>query len=108
PHRPPRVLRLSRHHRHHRRTGARARRDCFTQAQRIRRRIEGGTGRLRKGTRMKIVIAEKTSPAAIALFREEASWTVVTADDIKNDLPEHLRDADALVVRSAVQVDPAL
>ena len=29
---------------------------------------------------MKIVIAEKTSPAAIALFREEPSWTVVTAD----------------------------
>ena len=57
---------------------------------------------------MKIVIAEKTSPAAIALFREEPSWTVITADDIKSNLPEHVRDADALVVRSAVQVDPAL
>jgi D-3-phosphoglycerate dehydrogenase len=57
---------------------------------------------------MKIVIAEKTSPAAIALFREEPSWTVITADDIKSNLPEHVRDADALVVRSAVQVDPVL
>jgi len=57
---------------------------------------------------MKIVIAEKTSPAAIALFREEPTWTVITADDIKSNLPEHVRDADALVVRSAVQVDPTL
>src|SRR5947199_5750489 len=57
---------------------------------------------------MKIVIAEKTSPAAIALFREEPGWNVITADDIKSNLPEHVRDADALVVRSAVQVDPAL
>src|SRR3954465_93052 len=57
---------------------------------------------------MKIVIAEKTSPAAIALFREEPSWTVITADDIKNNLAEHVRDADALVVRSAVQVNAAL
>jgi len=57
---------------------------------------------------MKIVIAEKTSPAAIALFREEPGWDVLTADDIKGNLPEHVRDADALVVRSAVQVDAAL
>jgi D-3-phosphoglycerate dehydrogenase / 2-oxoglutarate reductase len=57
---------------------------------------------------MKIVIAEKTSPAAIALFREEPDWDVLIADDVKGNLPEHVRDADALVVRSAVQVDAAL
>ena len=57
---------------------------------------------------MKIVIAEKTSPAAIALFREEPKWTVVTADQINANLAEQLRDADALVVRSAVEVNAAL
>ena len=57
---------------------------------------------------MKIVIAEKTSPAAIALFREEPDWTVVTADQIQGDLPQQLADADALVVRSAVDVNAGL
>lgn len=57
---------------------------------------------------MKIVIAEKTSPAAIAIFREEAQWTVITADQIQSNLAQHLADADALVVRSAVDVNAAL
>jgi len=57
---------------------------------------------------MKIVIAEKTSPAAVALFREEPKWMVVTADQINSNLAEHVADADALVVRSAVEVNAAL
>src|SRR5213596_3601505 len=57
---------------------------------------------------MKIVIAEKTSAAAVALFREEPTCTRFTADDIQSNLPAPVRDADALVVRSAVQVEPAL
>src|SRR5438045_3699356 len=57
---------------------------------------------------MKIVIAEKTSPAAVKLFREEADWTVVTADQLDGDLAAQLKDADALVVRSAVDVNAKL
>ena len=57
---------------------------------------------------MKIIVAEKTSPAAIKLFREESDWTVITADQLNGDLPAQLKDADALVVRSAVNVDAKL
>ena len=56
---------------------------------------------------MKIVLAEKVSPATLAIFQQEPSWTVVTADKITN-LEAELADADALVVRSAVQVTSAL
>ena len=56
---------------------------------------------------MKIVLAEKVSPATLALLQQQPGWTCVTADKIKS-LPEELADADALVVRSAVQVDAAL
>src|SRR5437879_12479193 len=57
---------------------------------------------------MKIIIAEKTSPAAIKMFREEAGWNVITAEQINGDLAAQLSDADALVVRSAVNVDAKL
>src|SRR5579864_7780430 len=57
---------------------------------------------------MKIIIAEKTSPAAIKLFREEADWHVLTADQLDGNLAAHLKDADALVVRSAVDVNAQL
>ena len=56
---------------------------------------------------MKIVLAEKVSPATLAVFQQEPSWQVVTADKITN-LEAELADADALVVRSAVQVTDAL
>ena len=56
---------------------------------------------------MKIVLAEKVSPATLAIFQEEPGWNVVTADQI-TDLKAELADADALVVRSAVQADAAL
>jgi len=57
---------------------------------------------------MKIVIAEKVSPATLAVLREEPTFTIVTADDIKNGLAAEIADADGLIVRSAVQVDAAL
>lgn len=56
---------------------------------------------------MKIVLAEKVSPATLALLAQEPGWNCVTADKIK-DLKAELADADALIVRSAVQADAAL
>ena len=57
---------------------------------------------------MKIVLAEKVSPATLAVFEGEAEWQVVTHDRIKNGLAAELEDADALIVRSAIQVNDAL
>ena len=57
---------------------------------------------------MKIVLAEKVSSATLAILQKEDGWNVVTADQIKNGLAAELADADALVVRSAVQVDAKL
>lgn len=57
---------------------------------------------------MKIVVAEKISPAALALLRNEAGWKVVTPDEFKGTLAEEITDADALLVRSAVQADAQL
>jgi len=61
---------------------------------------------------MKIVLAEKVSPATLAVLKEEPGWNVVTADQIAKlgpgGLETELADADALIVRSAVQVDAKL
>jgi D-3-phosphoglycerate dehydrogenase len=57
---------------------------------------------------MKIVLAEKVSPATLAVFAAEPGWEVLTHDKLPDGLPAALADADALVVRSAVQVDDAL
>ena len=57
---------------------------------------------------MKIVLAEKVSPATLAVFAAEPGWEVKTHDQLPEGLPAALADADALVVRSAVQVDDAL
>ena len=61
---------------------------------------------------MKIVLAEKVSPATLAVLKQEPDWNVVTADQIaklgSGGLESELADADALVVRSAVQVDAKL
>jgi D-3-phosphoglycerate dehydrogenase len=57
---------------------------------------------------MKIVVAEKIAPAAVALLRQEREWNVVTPEEIGNKLSEHLADADALIVRSAVDVNERL
>jgi D-3-phosphoglycerate dehydrogenase len=61
-----------------------------------------------KGEAMKIVLAEKVSPATLAVFAAEPGWEVKTHDQLPDGLPAALKEADALVVRSAVQVDDAL
>ena len=61
-----------------------------------------------KGDGMKIVLAEKVSPATLAVFAAEPGWEVLTHDQLPEGLPAALADADALVVRSAVQADDAL
>jgi D-3-phosphoglycerate dehydrogenase len=61
-----------------------------------------------KGAAMKIVLAEKVSPATLAVFAGEPGWEVKTHDRLPDGLPAALADADALVVRSAVQVDDSL
>ena len=53
------------------------------------------------------MIAEKVSRLRFSILQKEAGWNVVTADKIKS-LKEELKDADALIVRSAVQADAAL
>jgi D-3-phosphoglycerate dehydrogenase len=60
------------------------------------------------GDAMKIVLAEKVSPATLAVFAAEPGWEVLTHDQLPDGLPAALADADALVVRSAVQVDDEL
>jgi len=61
-----------------------------------------------KGAAMKIVLAEKVSPATLAVFAAEPGWDVKTHDQLPDGLPAALADADALVVRSAVQVGDEL
>jgi len=53
------------------------------------------------------VVAEKISPSAVDLLREPR-WTVVTPEQMDGTLSGQLESADALIVRSAVQVDGPL
>ncbi len=59
---------------------------------------------------MKIVLAEKVSASTLAILQKEPGWTCLTADKVPTPeaLKAELATADALVVRSAVQVDAAL
>jgi D-3-phosphoglycerate dehydrogenase len=66
------------------------------------------TAAAEKGEAMKIVLAEKVSPATLAVFAAEPGWEVLTHDKLPDGLASALVDADALVVRSAVEVDDAL
>src|SRR5215468_126571 len=56
---------------------------------------------------MKVIVAEKISASAIDLLHEPR-WTVVTPDQIDGNLASQLESADALIVRSAVQVNADL
>ena len=56
---------------------------------------------------MKIIVAEKMSSSAINMLREPG-WTVVTPDQLNGNLAKELETADALLVRSAVQVNAGL
>src|SRR5436853_3813015 len=56
---------------------------------------------------MKILIAEKVSPAALKVFRDEPDFEIVTSEQM-GDVMTAVRDADALVVRSATDVNAKL
>ena len=51
---------------------------------------------------MNILIAEPVSPAGIELLKSQADWNVIVSNP--KEYAAHLAEADALVVRSAVQV----
>jgi D-3-phosphoglycerate dehydrogenase / 2-oxoglutarate reductase len=70
--------------------------------------FEAGSAAAEKGEKMKIVLAEKVSPATLAVFAAEPGWEILTHDQLPHGLHAALAEADALVVRSAVQVDDAL
>ncbi len=57
---------------------------------------------------MNIVVAESLSSQGMALLQNEAGWHVITPEQYKKDPGAALRDADALIVRSAVLVTPDL
>jgi D-3-phosphoglycerate dehydrogenase / 2-oxoglutarate reductase len=54
---------------------------------------------------MKIIVAEKVAANAVQLLKDEPGWTVVTADQLNGNLASALPDADALIVRSAVNIN---
>src|ERR1700733_3863608 len=54
---------------------------------------------------MKIVIAEKVAANAVQLLKDESDWTVLTHDQLPDGLEKALAEADALIVRSAVDVN---
>ena len=56
---------------------------------------------------MKILVAEKVSPAALKIFHDEPEFEVVTHEQM-GDITTAVRDADALVVRSASDVNAKL
>src|SRR5262245_12237077 len=57
---------------------------------------------------MKIIIAEKVAANAVQLLKDEPGWTVITPDQMKDGLAGSIKDADALIVRSAVDVNAAV
>src|SRR6266496_803051 len=65
------------------------------------------TLRYRGPLSVKIIVAEKISPSAVAHL-QEPGWTVLTADQLDGKLESQLETADALIVRSAVQADAKL
>jgi len=53
---------------------------------------------------MNILVAEPIAPAALALLRGEPGWNVIVSNP--KEYSQHLAEAEALLVRSAVQVTP--
>src|SRR4030081_384262 len=54
---------------------------------------------------MKIVIAEKVAANAVQVLKDEADWTVMKPEQLTSGLENALKDADALIVRSAADVN---
>ncbi|TAM82986.1 MAG: phosphoglycerate dehydrogenase [Acidobacteria bacterium] len=58
---------------------------------------------------MKILVADNVSQKAVEVLQSDSSWNVVFLPKQKNlSLTEEIKDADALVVRSATKVDADL
>ncbi|MGA2593698.1 MAG: phosphoglycerate dehydrogenase [Bryobacteraceae bacterium] len=55
---------------------------------------------------MTILVAEPLAEAAVALLRSQPGWTVVVSSP--KEYSSHLAEADALIVRSAVQVNQSV
>src|SRR6266436_4829381 len=55
---------------------------------------------------MNILIAEPLAPAGIELFQSQPGWNTIVSNP--KEYTQHLAEADALLVRSAVQVDQAV
>ena len=55
---------------------------------------------------MNILIAEPLAPAGIELFQSQPGWNTIVSNP--KEYSKHLADADALLVRSAVQVNQAV
>src|SRR6516164_7434666 len=55
---------------------------------------------------MNILIAEPMAPAGIELFQAQPGWNTIISNP--KEFASHLAEADALLVRSAVQVDKAV
>ena len=55
---------------------------------------------------MNILIAEPLAPAGIELFQSQPGWNTIVSNP--KEYAQHLADADALLVRSAVQVTAAV
>src|SRR5689334_22711882 len=55
---------------------------------------------------MKILIAEPLAPAGIELFQSQPGWTTIVSNP--KEYAQHLAAADALLVRSAVQVNQSV
>jgi D-3-phosphoglycerate dehydrogenase len=55
---------------------------------------------------MKILIAEPLAAAGVELFQSQPGWTTVVSSP--KEYSQHLADADALLVRSAVQVNKSV
>ena len=55
---------------------------------------------------MKILVAEPVAPAAIELLKAQTGWNIIVSNP--KEYAQHLADADALLVRSAVKVNAAV
>src|SRR5271157_2383490 len=55
---------------------------------------------------MNVLIAEPMAPAGVELFRSQPGWNIIVSNP--KEYGQHLAEADALLVRSAVQVTPAV
>jgi len=55
---------------------------------------------------MNILIAEPIAPAALELFRSQPGWNIIVSNP--KEYAQHLAEAEALLVRSAVQVTGAV